>query len=150
MFRYDRVSAIFWVGIAIPICVESIRLGPGSLSKPGPGLLPLACGLVLGILGLTLYISTSKFADERKDVFGKKGPQWGKLGFTLASLIIYAFLIELLGFIMITFLWMGFVCRLGKISWKTTVFISVIVSFLCYVLFVYGLAIRFPRGIFGI
>jgi hypothetical protein len=40
MAKYDRISTIFFVGFALAICVESIRIGPGSLSNPGPGLIP--------------------------------------------------------------------------------------------------------------
>ena len=149
MVRLDRISGMFWVGIAIAIGAESIRLGPGSLSEPGPGLLPFGCGLILGILGLTLYFSTFKIATERRFVPSKKDSPWTKSISALASIIGYAFLVDFFGFLLVTFLWMGFMCRLGRTEWKTTIFVSVIATLFCYIVFIYGLAVRFPRGILG-
>lgn len=149
MARFDRMSAIFWVVIAIVICEESIRLRVGSLSEPGPGLIPLGCGLLLGILGIMLFIQTLKIAAaEGKELLWEQGTQWGKLGSILISLIGYAFLLEFLGFPLVTLIWMGFICRLEKTGWKATIFISVISMLSCYFLFVYCLAIRFsPRDL---
>lgn len=149
MGKYDRMSALFWVGMGIAISVESIRLGPGSLSAPGPGLIPLGCGLFLGVFGFILFVRTFKIVAEGGEVIQEQVTQWDKLIFVLASLIGYAFLIEFLGFLLVTLLWMGFIFRLGKIGWKATVFISVVSTSLCYILFGYYLGIRFPRGILG-
>ncbi len=35
MSKYDRMNTLFLVGLVLYICVESIRIGPGSLSNPG-------------------------------------------------------------------------------------------------------------------
>jgi len=149
MVKYDRVSALFWVAMAIAICVESIRLGPGSLSVPGPGLIPLGCGISLGILGLIVFALTFKRMGEGKEVPREKGIQWQKLILTLVSLIAYAFFLNVLGLQIVTLIWMGFICRLGKMGWRGTVFFSVVTTFSCYILFAYCLGIRFPRGILG-
>lgn len=151
MQNYDRMSTLFLVAVAIAICVESIRLGPGSLSAPASGLLPLGCGLILGILGLIGFVLTFKSAKgEKKEVLWERGTRWGRMISALASLISYAFLIDLLGFRLITFLWMGFMCRgLARMRWKTVIFVSVVTTISCSFLFQYYLGIRFPRGIFG-
>jgi hypothetical protein len=134
--------------MAIAICVESIRLGPGSLSAPGPGLIALGCGMSLGILGLILFARTFKSGAKRREVVWEQGILWKKLVFALASLIGYAFSLDILGFRLVTLLWMGFICRFGKIGWKMTVFISIITTLSCYILFTY-LGIRFPHGVLG-
>lgn len=147
MARYDRISALFWIVLAIAICVESVRLGPGSLSVPGPGLIPLGCGLSLGILGLALVSRTLK--DTREEVLWKKGTSWTKLLLTLASVVFYAFFLHVIGFLLMTFLWLVFVCKVGNMSWRRTFTVAIIATCLCYVLFNYFLGIRFPRGIVG-
>ena len=149
MARYDRLSALFWVMMAIAISEESIRLGPGSLSEPGPGLIPLGCGLVLGVFGLIVFLKSFKATTGETEALWKHGSQWLRLAFVLTSLLAYAFLIELLGFRLVTLVWMGFICRLGKIGWKATLFISVFTMLSSYILFGYYLGIRFPRGAFG-
>jgi hypothetical protein len=91
MVRYDRISSLFWMVIAAYICVESIRLGPGSLSTPGSGLFPLGCGLTIGILGIIAFIRTFKGMAERQKVLWQQDTQWGKLISMLTSIIGYAF-----------------------------------------------------------
>jgi putative tricarboxylic transport membrane protein len=147
MDRFERMSALFWVGMGIAICVESIRLGVGQVSDPGPGLIPLGCGIVLGIFGSIVFIRTFIPTEGREDL-SEHRIRWRKLTITLASLIGYAFLLDFVGFRLVTLLWMVLMCRLGKIGWKASVFISIITTFSCYILFGY-LGIRFPRGVFG-
>ncbi|MBI2227051.1 MAG: tripartite tricarboxylate transporter TctB family protein, partial [Betaproteobacteria bacterium] len=110
MTKYDRISTLFFVGLAIAVSLESIRIGPGSLSNPGPGLIPLGSGLVLGILGLIgffrTFVKSSK--EGRREGAVKLG---GRTISALISMMAFAFLINTLGFLIVTFLWMGFVCR---------------------------------------
>lgn len=149
MLIYDRISTLFWIGVALFICIESIRLGVGSLSNPGPGLFPLGAGVVLGTFGLAGFIQTlGKW--EEKVVLWRPGTQWWTLVSILLSLLSYGFLINPLGFFLTTFLWIGFTCRrIGKMGWKSTVFAALVTTISSYFLFEHYLGIRFPRGIFA-
>lgn len=149
MIKYDRISAVFWIGFGAMITAESSRLGPGSLSMPGPGLIPLGCGLALGILGIVLFLLTFHRNPEPRELLWEKGTLWRKLILTLISLVCYAILLDVLGFLLITFLWLFFVCRVGKLGWKKTALTAAIVTVCCYVLFNSLLGIRFPRGLIG-
>jgi putative tricarboxylic transport membrane protein len=136
--------------MAAYICVESIRLGPGSLSTPGSGLFPLGCGLIIEILGIIAFIRTFKGMAEPKKVLWEQDTHWGKLICMLTSIIGYAFLVDPLGFVLVTFIWLGFVCvGVGKMRWKWAVFTSAVTTSLCYILFVHYLGVRLPPGIFG-
>jgi putative tricarboxylic transport membrane protein len=148
MSTYDRMSTLFWIGVAFAICIESIRLGLGSLSNPGPGLVPFGSGLILGTLGLIVLGFSFKGEQQEKITLWDPGTQWGKMISVLLSLIAYGFLLDLMGFLLITFLWMVFMCRgIGKIDRMTTILIAVITTSSCYLLFEYYLGIRFPQGI---
>ena len=149
MTKYDRISAVFWIALGTAISVKSSRLGPGSLSMPGPGLIPLGCGLALGILGVILFLLTLGRNSEPGEVLWQKGTLWRKLTLTLMSLVCYAILLDTLGFLLITFFWLFFVCRVGNLGWKKTAVTAVVVTACCYVLFNYLLGIRFPRGLIG-
>ncbi len=149
MGHYDRISAIFWLVVAVAIGEESIRLGPGSLSDPGPGLIPLGCGLVLAVFGLAVFVRSFSAHTGEDDRSWKPWRQSRRLLAVLVLLIAYALFIDLLGFSLVTLLWMIFMCRLGKISWKATSFISVVTTISSYILFEHYLGILFPRGIFG-
>ncbi len=150
MAKYDRMSAFFFLVLAVAICVESIRIGSGSLSNPGPGLLPLGCGLILGILGIMAIVSSMKGSREGKAFLWKPGIRWRNLISTVASLVGYAFFIEILGFHLVTFIWIAFVCRwVGGMRWGATLITSVVTTFLSYALFEYFLNVRFPGGVLG-
>lgn len=148
MDRLDRMSALFLVGVGIAICVESIRLGVGQVSDPGPGLIPLGCGIVLGFFGSIVVMRTFKIPTEGREDISEHRVQWQKLTIILASLIGYALLLDFVGFLLVTLCWMVFICRVGKIGWKASIFISIITTLLSYILFEYYLGIRFPRGVF--
>ena len=149
MTKYDRMSTLFFVGLAIAIIVESIRMGRGSLSNPGPGLIPLGCRLVIGILSLIAFAGT--FRGSPREGLRDKAMKfsWNIIS-ALISMVAFGFLVNPLGFYTVTFLWMGFVCRwIGRMGWKATILTSVVTTFSTWLLFGYLLEIRFPRGILG-
>jgi putative tricarboxylic transport membrane protein len=149
MQKYDRLGGLLWVVLGIAICVESIRLGTGSVSAPGPGLLPLGCGSLLLLLGIALCISSYRTTTAPEKVHQGQMISWKKLSLALGYLVGYALLLEVLGFLLVTVLWVGANCRLGNMSWKKTVLISVMATVSSFLIFEYFLKIRFPRGIFG-
>ena len=150
MNRYDRISTIFFLVMALGICLESTRMGLGSLSNPGPGLLPLGCGLILGILSLIVFARTFQKADAQRAILWQPGTRWRNLFLAVFSLIGYAFLIDLLGFHFITFVWTSFVCRcVGRMRWKTALITSVVATASSYLLFEQFLTVRFPKGIWS-
>lgn len=150
MTKDDRKSTLFFEGLAIAISVESIRLGPGSFSNPGPGLVPLGCGLILGILCLIVFVLTFKNPSNLKEVVQGERVKWHSVISVLISMLGFGFLIDFLGFPLAAFLWMSFVCRwIGKMGWRGTFFISVVATLSTYLLFGYLLEVRFPRGILG-
>jgi hypothetical protein len=149
MAKYDRMSTLFFVGLAIAIIVESIRMGRGSLSNPGPGLIPLGCGFVIGILSLIVFAGTFK-SSSREGLRDKAIKlSWNTIS-ALVSMVAFGFLVNPLGFYTTTFLWLGFVSRwIGRMGWKATVITSATATLSTWLLFGYLLEIRFPRGIMG-
>jgi hypothetical protein len=149
MIKYDRISSLIFVGLAVVICLESIRIGPGVLSNPGPGFLPLGCGLVLGIIGLIVFIRTYLHSTfEEKMVLWGPGTKWRELILTIISLIVYASLMDFIGFHLMTLLWMIFTCRwIGGMGWRATILISALTVISNYFIISYYLGIRFPLGI---
>jgi hypothetical protein len=146
--KYDRISSLVCVGLAIAICFESIRIHPGKLSNPGPGFLPLVCGSVLGILGIIVFIRTYlPSTREVKVVLWDLDTKWRAMILTIISLILYASLMDFIGFYLVTFLWMIFTCRwIARLGWRTTISISVLTVIFTYVVLSYYLGIRFPVG----
>jgi len=148
MSKHDRVSTLFFLGLAVAICVEAYRLGPGSFSQPGPGFVPLGSGLILGIFAFLVLVGTFRSAREGENLW--RSTSGSKMIYILASLVIYAGFLDYLGFPLMNFLWMGFVCwKIGKMGWKGTLLTSLASTFFAYLLFEHYLSIRFPGGVWG-
>ncbi len=149
MAKKERTESLFWIGIALAICVESIRLGPGTISSPGPGFVPLGCGAILGVTALVFFLQARTRPLEGGERLWQKGARWGILIIIPLSLIGYALLLKPLGFLIVSFFWMGFVCMgLGKMGWKGAVLTSALSTFASYIVFQYYLGILFPPGLF--
>ena len=150
MKRYDQISAIFWMLFAVCIGVESLRLPLGTWRDPGPGFLPLGSGIILGALSLVCYLQARLGkSDEARESEYLKG-RWKNLVLVLAVLCVYVFSLEILGFLLGSFLLLLFLFRgIEPQKWIVSIGGSALASFLCYVVFELWLKTRLPKGIFG-
>ena len=149
MIRADRVSAIFWLCFAILAIIMSYHLGLGTLHKPGPGFLFFWVNIVLAILSLIVLIRAWVSKQEegpQPSIFGTQNVL--KIILVMASLFVYALLMETVGFILITFLL--FIYLLGiieKKSWFYTIFVSIVVTVISYLIFETWLQSQLPKGL---
>ncbi len=147
MHTHNRLGGLLWMAVGIVICILSIRLGPGSASAPGPGLVPLGCGLLLAALGLALSLHRGRTDHGEGEAPAERSLSWYRMVLALGYLVAYALLLDVLGFLVATVLWVGANCRLGKTSWGKTATISVIATLFSYLLFAHFLKVLLPRGI---
>ncbi len=151
MKKADRVSGFFWLFFSGFICIESYRLGLGSLHQPGPGFISFWTAAVMGILSIAILIpawTKKKAMEPEGPIFGKENIL--KIVFVLLSLFLYAFFIETLGFVPITLLL--FIFLLGIIErkrWGLTIFVSVVVTAISYLVFEIWLKSQLPEGLLG-
>ena len=151
MGRADRISGIFWLLFSAFISIESYRLGLGNLHQPGPGFIFFWTAVAMGILSIAIFVRAwfgKKTGGRESPVFGKENVL--KIVLVLLSLFLYAFFMEALGFIPITLLL--FIFLLGMIEkrrWVFTIFVSVAVTGISYLLFEIWLKSQLPKGILG-
>ncbi len=151
MRKADQISGIFWLFFSGFICVESYRLGLGTLHQPGPGFIFFWTAFVMGILSIAVLIpawTKKKTGELEGSLFGKENML--KIIFVLLSLFLYALFMESLGFIPVTLLL--FIFLLGiieKKSWGLTIFVSVAVTGISYLLFEIWLKSQLPKGLLG-
>jgi putative tricarboxylic transport membrane protein len=148
----DRISSIFWFIFSVYTIYESYKLGLGILFHPGPGFLFFWTGILVAILSATVFMQ-SFMEQEPKDVHDSLTEKWKlkKTFLVLLSLFIYAFLMEWIGFIIITFFL--FIFLLGVIEkkkWWFAVSVSIIVTGSAYLIFELGLHSQLPKGFLGI
>ena len=127
----------------------SLRLPFGSFATPGAGFLPILVGVLMFLLSLILFIqSFSKEKEEIKALWAKGGT--GRVLLILLSLVFYGLFVEKLGFILMTFLLMGFLLlAIGKVRKSVVVLLSLFSSLGCYGVFQLWLNVQLPKGIFG-
>jgi putative tricarboxylic transport membrane protein len=151
MGRADRISGIFWLLFSAFISIESYRLGLGNLHQPGPGFIFFWTAIAMGTLSIAVFIRAwleEKTGGRESPLFGKENVL--KIILVLLSLFLYAFFMEALGFMPVTLLL--FIFLLGMIEkrrWMFTIFVSVAVTGISYLVFEIWLKSQLPKGIMG-
>jgi putative tricarboxylic transport membrane protein len=151
MKKYDQISSLVWMCIAILICVESFISFPlGSLNDPGPAFLPFWSGIILFVFSFVLYVQARiRTTDDVQELWysAKRGK---KLLFVLVVLFAYALFLDVLGFLLDTFLLLLILFRsIEPQRWVVSIGGSVIASILSYLVFDVWLSCQLPRGILG-
>lgn len=150
MKRYDQISSLVWLAMGVYICVESLRLPLGAWQDPGPGFLPLGSGIFLCIFAC-LAFSQAWMRDEDK-LHGSwySRERWKKLVLILATLFGYALILNYLGFIASTFIFLLILFRFVEPQkWIVAIGGSALASIACYMVFELWLKTQLPRGILG-
>ncbi len=153
MKKVDQWSGIVLLIIAVLICWGAGTLPYGNIHNPGPGFFPLWLGIILGVLSIGLIVKTTTQKENVGYVkeFLSEKIRWVKVFFVIIALILYGILIDYLGFLIITFLFMAFLLRfVGLQSWKTVIGWALIGSIGCYLIFEVLIKLRLPKGFLGV
>lgn len=152
--RYDKVTSLTWLVGSIAIILGSLAYSFGSWSHPGPGFLPLLCGVIMAALSLLIFIQATLIGQagvKKKEEGTFFTARWGKLIAALAVLFAYALFIEIVGFVVMTFAFMLFVLKVVEpTKWRTALITSVLTTGISYLLFVSWLKVLMPKGFWPI
>jgi putative tricarboxylic transport membrane protein len=149
----DKWSSLVWLGIAIFICGGSLRLSLGEFHNPGPGFLSFYAGLILGALALIIHLQSRKASStENKDKSIWANRQKGfKMVLTVLALLAYAVIMNYLGFLVSTFIFLAFLLRVIEPQrWSVALLGSLVASAAFYCIFELGLQSQLPKGPFRI
>ncbi|MCL2670016.1 MAG: tripartite tricarboxylate transporter TctB family protein [Syntrophaceae bacterium] len=145
MVRKDLVSSLFFLVLAVCVCWESYAMGLGRLGRPGSGLFPFCFGIGLGTLAFAVLcknLLTKGGVSVRGDRFGRP------VLITFGSLLGYVWLLDTLGFIFTTFLFVGLLLKtVGKKNWARSALFALAVTLGLYVLLEIVLQARLPQGL---
>jgi putative tricarboxylic transport membrane protein len=150
----DAVNTLSLLFFAIFIAIESYRLGLGEWRNPGPGFFAFGGAVILGFTSLSAFLREVRkmFRKNMSDSASASEPvQWNKVVFlVIAAMIVYAAMFEKIGFVLASFLLIGFLLRVvGRQRWVVTILIALFCSIAAYVLFDVLLGSQLPRGILG-
>lgn len=145
------IPSLIIIVISIIFCSSSLKMGLGGFSDPGPGLIPFITGGFLIILSLSRIIEAYIWEKSRTKIRIFEGGRRKIVLEVLLSFIGYYIGLNILGFILSTFLLLIFLFKIsGEQTWKTVLITSAITIMAAYCLFVYALGIIFPVGFLGI
>lgn len=137
------------MGFSVLIGVMSIELGIGGLDLLGRGLMPFLSAIVLFVLSLIVLVrglwKGKKRVVERRR-FSRQ--QLEKPVLFVTGLIVYAFLLMPLGYLITTFgliFFMFFMMQPKK--WRTDLFFAALASALSFIFFDVLLKVHLPAGI---
>ena len=146
MINTDRWTGLFFILFSLYVCFESWRLGVGSFFRPGAGFFPFYSTVLLGALSVILGLFT--FRDKVE-----KAEPWTDVGDTLtASLAVlgFALLLNWLGFVVTTFLFIFFLLRdVERRGWLFSAAAALSISAAFYVVFGLWHRAQLPAGILG-
>jgi len=149
----EEGSSLVWLGIAILICIGSLRLSLGSFRNPGPGFFPFIAGLIVAVMALAIHLQSRGKTSAK----GTPEPLWAdkkriqKMVFTTLALLAYGVGMDYLGFLVSTFLFLAFLLRMIEPQrWSLVLLESALASGISYLIFDIWLQAQLPKGIFQI
>lgn len=143
--------AIFWILLGLMISVWSGTFPFGGLKAPGPALLPLACGLILILLGtILLFQARASGRSAFRDGSFPREPLGRRVALTLGGICAFAILLEPVGFSLTVFLLILFLMRaIQPQRWSVTLFYAFVSAGGAFIVFKVLLKSQFPEGFLG-
>jgi hypothetical protein len=145
----EKIACLIWFGLGGFFSVGSIKYGVGSLSEPGPGFFPLVAGLMLSLsaIGHLAHLIHQPFSSTHEGILWAEA-RWGRGAAVVAGLILYAFTVDFLGYVIATFLLMlVFFSLYDWKRWKVALIGSLAVISVTYMVFCFWLKVQFPAGL---
>lgn len=146
MIKSDKYSSIFFLIISIIFCQQSLGMNIGSLSSPGPGLLPLGIGIGTAFLSIALFFMSFRYKNSQLD-YTDKNTIKSILGsvFLCLSLFAYVLAVNFAGFILATFLYSYFLFYFVETEkWWQSVLKALLVTIGNFIVFVVWLDVKVP------
>jgi putative tricarboxylic transport membrane protein len=150
--KRDISEGVFWLGIGVVICLLALRFDLGSFHAPGAGFVAFLAGAFIGLMGV-IMIASKLFAGVREKERAEasavpSSTEHGRLIYTMVVLVLYAVLMDPLGFILSTALVMfGLFFDWQKRNWFWSGFFAIATSLSSYFVFEVWLRCQLPRGI---
>lgn len=149
--KLDTLSSLVLILFGLVFCYGSTKIGLGRIHAPGSGLIPFGAGALLILFAIGTIVEahfrggTAGAAKTKEPLFS--GKRWGVALSVLISLFVYALVLNVLGFILTTFLIFAFLFKVAEnSSWKMALSASALTTAFTYFLFDYMLQCNFPRG----
>jgi putative tricarboxylic transport membrane protein len=148
--RADLGSAVFWMAVGAAVAYAGYDLGLGSVQDPGAGFILFWVGL--GMLALAVAVLVAALAAPPA---GAEAPPAGgrrsKVALVLLALVVYAYALPHLGFVLTTTMVLVFLFKVVEPQrWSVAIGGALASAVIAYVLFKVWLGAQLPPGPFGL
>ncbi len=134
------------------IIYGSVQLNLGSLTEPDSGFLPFLAGCSICLTAIIVFLQSFIQGERVQDKLSAlwQGLRWWRPTVVLFLLLVYTLVMRKIGFLLTTFVILFMMFRVvERLSWRKTVSLSILISFLSYLLFDVFLGATLPKGIFS-
>ena len=148
MLGRDRAAAVALLAFGLLALEEARKLRFGSIARPGPGFFPVVLAAAFSVVCLALLVN----AIRTREVDRESGPRlaWPKIVAAMGALLLYALVLEPLGFVVATFALLLFFSKaLERQRWVPAVAGSLVTALVTYVVFKLWLHVQLPAGPWG-
>ena len=148
--RAELWAAVAWLALSLFVTWAGWDLGIGTVAAPGSGFLPFWAGLMM--CGFSLAVLWSAVTGSGPSLGSLwTGVRWGNVVLMIASLSVYAALLEPLGFLMSTIPLLLVLLRgVDPVPWRTAIPIAVLSTLGVWWVLKRALLIQLPAGMFEI
>ncbi|MCP8616177.1 tripartite tricarboxylate transporter TctB family protein [Salirhabdus salicampi] len=144
----NRKLGLFVISFAAVYLILSYQLPSYAYTLIDADVVPKFLGWLLVFLGILLFISKDHETAEQKAQRNIPKKEVAVLLAVVAFIFLYIFLLEIIGFVITTVLFLFFCSRfLGYQNMKANILVSVLFPITIYTLFTYLLQISLPQGI---
>ena len=153
MKRWDERASVIGIVLGVVVVAAALRMPFGAWNSPGPAFLPVGAGILLVVLCLAYGINARRNTDP--EYTRTPSPwiiqHWRRAVTVMLALLVYALLLDTLGYLVATFLLMVVLLRvLEPPGWPMTLVAAVLITAVTYIVFGTWLMVQFPRGLLGL
>ena len=139
----EVVGSLFWIMVGVVFALGALRMRLGTFRNPGPGFIPLGIALLLLSFSLVNLMKGLAHRVRHKSVI-----PWRKPAFVVASVLLYMWLLGLIGFLPSTFMLMlvliGLLISVQKNCWTKVFFSAAVAALSAWLIFSFFLRVPLP------
>ncbi len=152
MKKAEMITGVVLLVLSGSVIWGAMQMPPSASFGPGAGFLPFWLGVVLAILATILFVSAwyrQAGEQDKKSVFPGKQALLTIVS-VLIGLAVYIYLIEILGYLVDTFLLILYLMKVvEREKWLLTLTVAVGTTVILFVTFQVLLKITLPSNMFG-
>ena len=152
MKKADLITGFVLLALSGYVVWESWMMPASATFGPGSGFLPLWLGILMAVLSVMLITGTSfRKPDPDEQAPFPVGQALTRVSAVIVGLAIYISLMEVLGFVLNTFLFVSYLMlAVEREKWKLAGVVALLTTAGLYIIFQVLLRITLPKNMFGL